>query len=104
MMAVGMTGIRLWSASATTFDLHKDAAVSPSASGIPVALEFDMHWVQSQIAGTSLDEFLLKLQPLVTASFVSGSLTAGLLNLAAVAFLSAIWQCRRGHCQSKRTR
>ena len=93
-MAVGMTSIRLWSASATTFDLHKDAAASLSGSGIHVALEFDMHWVQSKIAGTSLDASLLKLQPPVTASFVSGSLTAGLLNLAAVAILSAIRQGR----------
>jgi len=55
-----------------------------------VVLEFDMHWVQSKFAGSSLDASLLKLQPIVNASFVSGSLTAALLNLTAVAVLSAV--------------
>ena len=52
-----------------------------------------MNWTRSKIAGADLDFSLFKIQSIINASFVSGSLTAALLNLTAVVVVTAVKQC-----------
>lgn len=52
-----------------------------------------MNWTRSKIAGADLDFSLFKIQSIINASFVSGSLTAALLNLTAVVVVAAVRQC-----------
>ncbi len=49
-----------------------------------------MKWSRSKIVEADLGFSMFKLQSIINASFVSGSLTAALLNLAAVAVVTAV--------------
>ena len=49
-----------------------------------------MKWTYSKLTDPDLGFSLFRVQSVVNASFVSGSLTAALLNIAAIAALSAV--------------
>ncbi len=62
------------------------------SGGITAAKGIVMNWTRSKIAETDLDFSLFRIQPIINASFVSGSLTAAMLNLTALVVVTAVKQ------------